>query len=672
MPQPTLTISHPTPLPPTPAHRTRSRSRSRPRHTPSPDAPDAPQPHVAPKRKPNLRIPVPRAPPPPLPNGFTSPEQRHAALVARGLRSPSATHLRDAHGFMMPLSEQEKELDRRFAVVVDDAKCKTPDADSEARRIKEAWMAKNRAEADRDPLVGASESRSQSRVQAPAAAVSSANPDVGRGAEAETPGTKAGTQAKPSGTVTRGKADGVDKLIIGEGGRREKPLPPTTDERADPAAAHARRPRPQAGSSREEAAGAGQRRSSDVGERVSRWLQSSMSLARRSMSSERPRSSGEHTTSNHSHAHHGKRRSSDAGPNPLWGAAPAEDAAPLLAHGPGRTSPPSAYAIKGRQKPAPIVVTSASRPGSARASGEMPAGDGLKPASAPVPARGRGANPTTTPESGSRASRLPALSPTRTNGSSTPSESALPATPTTFSHGAGRRSAHGHGAQSGAAGVPPRVLEDSDGDGARALAESPVGDSEEEDGVQREYVNVEFGMKMAGEAQKMRELLAAAAVTPRPRPRGGSKTDSEHRKSLNLGLPTRNTGSLDAPPPFRNPRASNSMQNLRRSLAGTLSSLSIRSQRPKSSVEPSPLSPSSTSPPPMPAPPSSFPSALRRNTSQDPSVNSSQRKSTVGVGLRPRQALSPTMHDRGSILVEAGRIQDEESRRLSEMAFLDY
>jgi len=44
----------------------------------------------------------------------------------------------------------------------------------------------------------------------------------------------------------------------------------------------------------------------------------------------------------------------------------------------------------------------------------------------------------------------------------------------------------------------------------------------------------------------------------------------------------------------------------------------------------------------------------------------------VGVGLRPRQTLSPTMHDRRSILVEAGQIVDEESRWLSQMVFLDY
>ena len=37
---------------------------------------------------------------------------------------------------------------------------------------------------------------------------------------------------------------------------------------------------------------------------------------------------------------------------------------------------------------------------------------------------------------------------------------------------------------------------------------------------------------------------------------------------------------------------------------------------------------------------------------------------------RARKPLAPTMHDRGSILLQTGAIEDEESRRLSEMAFL--
>ncbi|OAX34056.1 hypothetical protein K503DRAFT_774959 [Rhizopogon vinicolor AM-OR11-026] len=51
-------------------------------------------------------------------------------------------------------------------------------------------------------------------------------------------------------------------------------------------------------------------------------------------------------------------------------------------------------------------------------------------------------------------------------------------------------------------------------------------------------------------------------------------------------------------------------------------------------------------------------------SSADLSTSSSQPSS-------PRMAISPTIHNRGSILIEAKGIEDAESRRLSELAFLD-
>ncbi|RPD74990.1 hypothetical protein L226DRAFT_463024, partial [Lentinus tigrinus ALCF2SS1-7] len=106
--------------------------------------------HDVPKRKGTiLRLPsMPKAPPPAAPpNDFTSPEQRQAALRARGLIPASSTaqrRFRDAEGFMMPLSEQEAEIDRRYAVVVPrTSSSEDEDASgSEARRIREAWLAK--------------------------------------------------------------------------------------------------------------------------------------------------------------------------------------------------------------------------------------------------------------------------------------------------------------------------------------------------------------------------------------------------------------------------------------------------------------------------------------------------------------------------------------------------
>ncbi|KAH9915108.1 uncharacterized protein B0H18DRAFT_108111 [Fomitopsis serialis] len=120
------------------------------------------------------------------------------------------------------------------------------------------------------------------------------------------------------------------------------------------------------------------------------------------------------------------------------------------------------------------------------------------------------------------------------------------------------------------------------------------------------------------------------------------------------------------------------MQNMKRTVTGTLASLK---PRPKTIVEDSTLgeAPHSAtapaSPPSVYAPPTSFPQAMaapkRRNT-PSPGTRASVLRGPLWARPRPRQALSPTIHDRGTILVEAGRIEDEESRRLSEMAFLDY
>lgn len=53
------------------------------------------------------------------------------------------------------------------------------------------------------------------------------------------------------------------------------------------------------------------------------------------------------------------------------------------------------------------------------------------------------------------------------------------------------------------------------------------------------------------------------------------------------------------------------------------------------------------------------------------SGSSADLSSTSSQHSSPRLAISPTMHNRGSILLETKGIQDAESRRLSELAFLD-
>lgn len=106
------------------------------------------------------------------------------------------------------------------------------------------------------------------------------------------------------------------------------------------------------------------------------------------------------------------------------------------------------------------------------------------------------------------------------------------------------------------------------------------------------------------------------------------------------------------------------MSNIRRSVTDTLSSRF----RPKSAIA---ISPSAEMAPdlhglglsvtmPASAPP----------TPAIPQAKEKEKEArTVGSGLR-RKPVSPTMHSRGSILLEMKGIEDEESRRLSEMAFL--
>ncbi|RPD59589.1 hypothetical protein L227DRAFT_611820 [Lentinus tigrinus ALCF2SS1-6] len=126
---------------------------SAPHHNESSQTQPHSQPSHEPKRKGTiLRLPsLPKAPPPAAPpNDFTSAEQRQAALRARGLIPASSTaqrRFRDAEGFMMPLSEQEAEIDRRFAVVVPRTSFSEDEdaSGSEARKIREAWLAKQHA-----------------------------------------------------------------------------------------------------------------------------------------------------------------------------------------------------------------------------------------------------------------------------------------------------------------------------------------------------------------------------------------------------------------------------------------------------------------------------------------------------------------------------------------------
>ncbi|THG99740.1 hypothetical protein EW026_g2664 [Hermanssonia centrifuga] len=117
---------------------------------PAPGSPPESHPELVsgkPKRKPTLRMPSLSGPitnkgnqKSNLENSFTSPEQRQAALRARGLLPSQAQPLRDAHGYKLPLSEQEQQLDRQQAVQVPRT---SEEPESEAGKIAEAWMKRN-------------------------------------------------------------------------------------------------------------------------------------------------------------------------------------------------------------------------------------------------------------------------------------------------------------------------------------------------------------------------------------------------------------------------------------------------------------------------------------------------------------------------------------------------
>lgn len=114
--------------------------------TPSPNdgAPEDGVPSHKPRRKLSLRLP-PASRKQNADDAWTNPEQRAAALRASGL---VPARPRDEQGFRLPLSEQEARLDTKYSVVPGDVPRAGKEMESEAERIKEAWMRKNTDTAD--------------------------------------------------------------------------------------------------------------------------------------------------------------------------------------------------------------------------------------------------------------------------------------------------------------------------------------------------------------------------------------------------------------------------------------------------------------------------------------------------------------------------------------------
>ena len=117
------------------------------------------------------------------------------------------------------------------------------------------------------------------------------------------------------------------------------------------------------------------------------------------------------------------------------------------------------------------------------------------------------------------------------------------------------------------------------------------------------------------------------------------------------------------------PRHVSSLTNLRRTVTSVASGLAGAAGVATRSRDRSPLRGSSMPTPRVPISPLS-------NTSGTNSLSPTggglltPNGCSPGVGSRPFP-LNPTMHSRGSILMEARAIEDAEERRLAELAFLD-
>ncbi|KAI0360178.1 hypothetical protein OH77DRAFT_906426 [Trametes cingulata] len=619
------------------------------------------------RRRTGLRMPsLPKAPVPAAPpNDFTSLEQRQAALRARGLLPPAPGSYRDAHGFMVPLSEQEAELDRRFTVVVEERR-EEEEQESEARKIREAWLARNKdvLEAGRDDAVSRASRDGTLGDKSPVLATYVDAPILESGSTAEIASPLEATvedfQTAPN-TPAKTTSDATTTNTTPTRGRtpRDPPGSPSSN-------------------------------SSVATEKVSRWLRSStdaptpLSVSTDQSAVQTPLCESPSTS-----------LANEAGAQIPQAASPAGT---VKAAKPRKEKPPPIVVTTQRPSKdsdvkAPTQIISVAVAAAALSDSEASTSDGRSS----LEARGRHHLSTTPPNAksqphppllaqanssstsgGSRSTTLPALSPTRTI-SSSGAESTLP-TPTTTScqrdvsisrgstshssdqsHGITGRSRRGTGpglvsgedAQAKAGASGKRRMS---GAGAGGLIQSSIEETDSsEEG--------EFGAGVP--AQNAPVVPAARARPPRAQTAEQAAEAQANRKSFSLF----GKKSLDS----QTTRPSSSMSNLRRAFSGGLASK--LNPRPRSSIDPSTSTPemSMGRKPSKMFDASHLPSSPTHPPTSFPGVSAAAvplQGRTTGVGLRPRQAVSPTMHNRGSILHQTHFIEDDESRRLSEMAFL--
>ena len=145
------------------------------------------------------------------------------------------------------------------------------------------------------------------------------------------------------------------------------------------------------------------------------------------------------------------------------------------------------------------------------------------------------------------------------------------------------------------------------------------------------------------ENEQLPHTKALGSTDPNP----PANAKMERKKSINIFKRGQTLGPSSAGPSSYNPNklsVSTSLGNLRRSVVGSLS-------RPKSISPVNRRAPTKFHASHLPSSPTRF-------------------ATSPGVMARPRQPLSPTIYSHGSIVLEANEIEDDESRRLSELAFL--
>ncbi|KAF7791737.1 hypothetical protein EIP86_002761 [Pleurotus ostreatoroseus] len=567
---------------PVPPHRSFSVP-TRPTPLTATQPPASTNPDDVPRRKTTLKLPSlpkPSAPRPTRQNEFTSQEHREAALRARGL---VPARYRDKAGFTLPLSEQELQMDQRFSVLMEEPSTEGSDGETEAKRIREAWLQRNVANS-----VGCSESEEESVADHAHAVFGNSraplkpqlvkehptppvSPSYAEYGDASPKRSQQRTSQDPAATVL--PSSPTSPRSVRSGG---------TDERVSEWLRHTPTATPTKSSS---SAASGKDLIVDdheVDDFLPTPTRASLSTTRRK---EKPTPI---STS-----------SGDASANSIRSASSA-------ALPPIPTSPPLDFADPRSPRGIPVPQLSVSPPTSSS------------------PERGRSASPIAVSSS---TSTMPALSPTRTFSSAT-SES--PRTPTVESV-----SLMGHARRSS---VTSKASQSSEGAASGPSMAKP----------REEAKDLIASAVAAVIAESPAEDDARAEAVPGSRRPGKTPVTAEQAEQRRSGLFARRAEL--GPPPSKSAHTSASMSNLRK----FSSKLSLR---PKSVAVPE--------------------SGRRDSTTSEDTVSPARSTRSSGVVHsstmpipRARKPLAPTMHDRGSILLQTGAIEDEESRRLSEMAFL--